>query len=93
VWVSGARSVGVWSPSGSPSECGCLEPSECGCLEPLTFLGNPVRLDHCVRVIRKVKLIISKSDIKRRLKQPANAVKVRFATTPKTEFTVKLADP
>jgi hypothetical protein len=85
VWVSGARSVGVWSPSGSPSECGCLE--------PLTFLGNPVHLDHCVRVIRKVKLIISKSDIKRRMKQPPNAVKVRFATTPKTEFTVKLADP
>jgi hypothetical protein len=58
-----------------------------------TFLGNPVHLDHCVRVIRKVKLITSKSDIKRRLKQPADAVKVRFATTPETEFTVKLADP
>ena len=57
------------------------------------FLGNPVHLDHCVRVIRKVKLITSKSDIKRRLKQPTNAVKVRFAITPETKCTIKLADP
>jgi hypothetical protein len=57
------------------------------------FLGNPVHLDHCVRLIRNVKLITSKSDIKRRLKQPADAVKVDFATMPETEYTIKLADP
>jgi hypothetical protein len=85
VRVSGA----LWSPSGP---LGVRVSGAPGCLEPLTFLGNSVHLDHCVRVIRKVKLITSKSDIKRRMKQPASAVKVRFATTTKTEFTVKLAD-
>jgi hypothetical protein len=57
------------------------------------FLNSPVHIEHCVRVIRKAKMTTRKSEIGRRLKQPAGGVRVHFKTTPESEQTIKLAEP
>ena len=55
------------------------------------FLGQPVHVENCLRVIKNAKLITRTSDIKRLLKQPSEAIKLRFTTTTESQFAMKLA--
>jgi hypothetical protein len=57
------------------------------------FLGQPVHVGDCVRIIRKAKMITRKSDIKRLLRRRTDAVTLRFGTTSESEQTIKLANP
>ena len=56
------------------------------------FLGSPVHIDNCVRLIRKAKMTTRKSDITRRLNQSAETINLRIRTTPESEQMIKLAD-
>ena len=88
VWVRRDRLAAAEDPFGDPNSCELALASEAD----LPFLGVTVHLDQLVRVISRARLITRRSDIKRLLRQPGDSVKLRFATTPESKQTLKLAD-